>query len=121
MLAAAFITLIVLAPARAALVDGGEEDFTAVDFVEQAIGLLQGQPEMADLIEHRIADALEDDEVEGVDLVLVAEAQEAFEEGGASETLELLARSIDEEIGLPCTSRRWEEASRRPRERRVQS
>jgi len=33
MLAAAFITLIVLAPARAALVDGGEEDFTAVDFV----------------------------------------------------------------------------------------
>ena len=98
-LAAAFVALVVLAPAGAALADGGEEDFTAVDFVEQAIGLLQGQPEMEDLIEDRIADALEDDEVEGVDLALVAEAQEAFEGGNASETLELLARSIDEEIG----------------------
>jgi hypothetical protein len=98
-LAAVFVALIVLAPARAALADGGEEDFTAVDFVEQAIGLLQGQPEMDDLIEDRIADALEDDEVEGVDLALVAEAQEAFERGSASETLELLARSIGEEIG----------------------
>jgi hypothetical protein len=99
MLAGAFVAVMVLAPARAALADGGEEDFTAKDFVEQAIGLLQGQPEMVDLIEDRIGDALEDDEVEGVDLALVAEAQDAFEQDRASETLELLARSIGEEVG----------------------
>lgn len=98
-LAGAFVAAMVLAPARAALADGGEEDFTARDFVEQAIGLLQGQPEMEDLIGDRIRDALEDDEVEGVDLALVAQAQEAFAEGKASETIELLARSIGEEVG----------------------
>ena len=100
-LAAAFVAVIVLAPARAALADGGEEDFTATDFVEQAIGLLQGQPDMVDLIEDRLRDALEDDEVEGVDLALVAQAQEAFAEGNGGETLELLARSIGEEVGPP--------------------
>lgn len=98
-LAGAFVAVMVLAPARAALADGGEEDFTARDFVEQAIGLLQGQPEMEDLIGDRIRDALEDHEVEGVDLALVAQAQEAFEEGRANETIELLARSIGEEVG----------------------
>lgn len=98
-LAGAFVAVVVLAPARGALADGGEEDFTARDFVEQAIGLLQGQPEMEDLIGDRIRDALEDDEVEGVDLALVAQAQEAFEEGRANETIELLARSIGEEVG----------------------
>jgi hypothetical protein len=98
-LGATFVAVMVLTPARAALADGGEEDFAARDLVEQAIGLLQGQPEMEDLIGDRIADALEDDEVEGVDLALVAEAQEAFEEGRASETIELLARSIGEEVG----------------------
>lgn len=98
-LAGAFVAVMVLVPARAALADGGEEDFTARDFVEQAIGLLQGQPEMEDLIGDRIRDALEDDEVEGVDLALVAQAQEAFEGGRTSETLELLARSIGEEVG----------------------
>ena len=98
-LSGAFVALVVLVPARAALADGGEEDFTAADFVEQAIGLLQGQPDMDDLIADRIGDALEDDEVEGVDLALVAQAEEAFDEGRAGDTLELLARSIGEEVG----------------------
>ncbi len=98
-LVAASVAVMVFAPAGAALADGGGEDFTAADFVEQAIGLLQGQPEMADLIEDRIGDALEDDEVEGVDLALVARAQEAFAEGSTARTLELLARSIGEEVG----------------------
>lgn len=99
MLAAALGAVVLLVP-PAALADGGEgEDFTARDFVEQAIGLLQGQPDMDELIEDRIADALEDDEVEGVDLALVAEAQEAFDDGAASQALELLAGSIGEEVG----------------------
>ena len=97
-LAAALGAVVFLVPASA-LADGGEVDFTARDFVEQAIGLLQGQPDMTDLIEDRIGDAHEDDEVEGVDLALVAEAQEAFEDGAASQTLELLAESIGEEVG----------------------
>ena len=98
-IAASLVTVMLLATARAALADGGEEDFTATDLVEQAIGLLQGQPDMVDLIEDRIVDAQEDDEAGGVDLALVAEAQDAFEEGRTSETLELLARSIGEEVG----------------------
>ena len=98
-LMAASVAIVVLAPAGAALADGGGEDFTAADFVEQAIGLLQGQPDMVDLIEDRIGDALVDDEVEGVDLALVAQAQKAFGEGSMAQTLELLARSIDEKVG----------------------
>ena len=47
----------------------------------------------------RIADALAGDEIEGVDHDLVAQAQKAFAEGRASQTLELLARSIGEEVG----------------------
>lgn len=99
LLVAASAAVLVLAAAGAALADGGDEDFTAKDFVEQAIGLLQGQPDMVDLIEDRIGDALGDDEVEGVDLALVAQAKEAFVQGRSGETLELLARSIGEEIG----------------------
>lgn len=93
------IVLMVLVPSAAALADGGDEDFTAADFVEQAIGLLQGQPEMRDLIADRISDALEDDEVEGVDLKLVAEAQMAFQQNETRQTLELLARSIGVKVG----------------------
>jgi len=96
-LAALLLAVVVLAPAGAALADGGEEDFTAKDFVEQAIGLLRGQPDLTELIEDRIADALEDDEVEGVDLELVGQAQGAFEAGRLAETRELLERSIGAE------------------------
>jgi hypothetical protein len=97
MLAVLAVAVLVLGPASAALADGGGEDFTATQFVEQAIGLLRGQPDMMDLIEDRITDALEDDEPEGVDLELVEQARQAFEAGDLDETRELLARSIGEE------------------------
>lgn len=83
-------------PAVTARADGGE-DVTAGEFVEQAIGLLRGQPDQVDLIEDRIADALEDDETEGVDLALVEEAGVAFDERRLQDALELLQRSIGEE------------------------
>jgi hypothetical protein len=86
-----------LAPAQRAIADGGEEDFTARDFVEQAIGLLRGQPELTELIDDRMVDAVEDDEVDGVDLEQVALAQDAFAAGRLDETRELLERSIGEE------------------------
>jgi len=85
---------LMLTPAGTAVADGGGEDFTATDFVEQAIGLLRGQPDMTDLIEDRITDALEDDETDGVDLELVSQAQESFEAGDLDATRELLERSI---------------------------
>ena len=94
---AAVLFLAVLAPGTRAIADGGEEDFTARDFVEQAIGLLRGQPELTELIDDRIVDAVGDDEAEGVDLELVGQAQEAFAAGRLDETRELLERSIGEE------------------------
>ncbi len=97
MLAALAAAVLVLFPTSAARADGGEEDFTARDFVEQAIGLLRGQPDMTDLIEDRITDALEDDETEGVDLELVEQARQAFDAGDLDATRELLERSIGEE------------------------
>lgn len=96
-LATLAVAALVLAPASAVLADGGGEDFTAGDFVEQTIGLLRGQPDMTDLMGDRIADALEDDETQGVDLNLVGQAQQAFEAGDLAETRELLERSIGEE------------------------
>lgn len=97
LVAAGMIALLLLVPAGTARADGGEEDVTAFEFVEQAIGLLRGQPEQADLIEDRIEDALEDDETEGVDLALVEEAAVAFDDGRLQDALELLQRSIGEE------------------------
>lgn len=97
MLAAIAAAVLVLVPTSLAMADGGEEDFTARDFIEQAIGLLRGQPDMTDLIEDRITDALEDDEVEGVDLELVERSQQAFDAGDLDATRELLERSIGEE------------------------
>lgn len=97
MLAALAAAVLVLVPTSLAMADGGEEDFTARDFIEQAIGLLRGQPDMTDLIEDRITDALEDDELEGVDLELVERSQQAFDAGDLDATRELLERSIGEE------------------------
>lgn len=97
LLAALAAAALVLAPVSAAMADGGGEDFTAKQFVEQAIGLLRGQPDMTDLIEDRITDALEDDEPEGVDLQLVEQARQAFGAGDLDATRELLERSIGEE------------------------
>lgn len=97
MLAALAAAVLVLVPTSLAMADGGEEDFTARDFIEQAIGLLRGQPDMTDLIEDRITDALEDDELEGVDLELVEQSQQAFDAGDLDATRELLERSIGEE------------------------
>lgn len=97
MLAALALAVLVLVPTSLAMADGGEEDFTARDFIEQAIGLLRGQPDMTDLIEDRITDALEDDEPEGVDLELVERSQQAFDAGDLDATRELLERSIGEE------------------------
>lgn len=86
--------LAVLLPSSAAMAHEGEEELPAKTLVEQAIALLRGQPEQADAIEDKIADALEAEDSEGVDLGLVRQAGEAFELGRLHEAWDLLAESI---------------------------
>ena len=87
------LAALLIAPA-AAVADGGNEDLTAKTLIEQAIGLLRSQPDRLELIEDKIADAIEDDETEGVDLALVRQALEEFEAGRLHEAQDLLEQSI---------------------------
>lgn len=99
---AALVGLLVLVPAGAALAhEGEEEDLTAKDLVQQAIGILEEQPGMTGEVEDKISEALADDETEGVDLGIVEQAKQALEAGRVSETLDLLARSIGTQVGQP--------------------
>ena len=71
----------------------GEEAIPAIDSFATAMALLQVQPDMTDLIEDKIADGLESDDVEGVDLDAARQAQEAFEAGDAAQALDLIAQA----------------------------
>lgn len=98
---AVVIGLLVVIPAGPAMAHGDEEgDVTAKELVEQAIAILQSQPDEMGPIDERLAGALEDDEVEGVDLDLVRQAQASFDAGDVAKTLGLLARAI----GVPPES-----------------
>jgi hypothetical protein len=85
---------ILLIPARAALGHEGEEEVPARKLVQQAIALLRGQPEQADAIEDKIADALAAEDAKGVDLDLVEQASRAFEAGRLHEAQDLLEEAI---------------------------
>ncbi len=92
---AALVGLLVLVPAGAAMAHEGEGgDVTAKELVQQAIAILQSQPDEMGPIDDRLADALTDDEVEGVDLEFVRQAQASFDAGDVAQTLALLARAI---------------------------
>ena len=78
-------------PARA---HEGEEDVPAKEFVDEAIALIATQPEQMDAIEDEIADALESEDLKGVDVELLEQAQAAFEDGEMDATLLLLERSV---------------------------
>lgn len=78
-------------PARA---HEGEEDVPAKEFVDEAIALIATQPEQMDAIEDEIADALESEDLKGVDVELLEQAQAAFEDGDMDATLLLLERSV---------------------------
>lgn len=58
-----------------------------------AMSLLQVQPDMTDMIEDKLTDGLEADDVEGVDLDLAAQAKEAFEAGNDAQALDLLVQA----------------------------
>ena len=71
----------------------GEEAVPAIDSFTTAMALLQVQPDMTEMIEDQIADGLESDDVEGVDLDAARLAQEAFEAGNEAQALDLLAQA----------------------------
>ena len=88
--------LAILSVAGPALAHGGEGDVPAKTFVEQAIAIIRSQPDQVAAIEDKIADALEAEDTEGVDLELVTHAQHAFETGD----LALTEQNLELAIGL---------------------
>ena len=72
----------------------GEEDIPAKTLVEKAIAIIATQPEQMDAIEDKIADAIEAEDVDGVDVDLLEQAEAAFEDGDMDATLLLLERSV---------------------------
>ena len=85
------IALILAGPARAD--EPGESDESA-QLVRQAIALIVNTPGDMEGIEDKIVDAQEAPNQEGVDLALVAAAEEAFEREDMHEVRVLLERSI---------------------------
>lgn len=75
---------------------GGGEEGSARSLVQQAVVLLEAQPEMGELIADKIHDALDASDTQGVDLALVEQADEAYDAGNVEETIVLLDRAIGE-------------------------
>lgn len=75
--------------------EGGEEG-SARSLVQQALALLEAQPEMGELIADKIHDALDASDTQGVDLTLVEQADEAYDAGNVEEAIALLDRAIGE-------------------------
>ena len=71
----------------------GEEEVPAMENLAIAMALLQIHPDMTDMIEDKLTDGLEADDVEGVDLDLAGQAKEAFEAGNDADALDLLAQA----------------------------
>lgn len=79
----------------------GEEDVGAIDNVQEAIALIRSQPELMDLIEDRIGDAIESEDADGVDIAKVEEAEKTFEDGDMIQTELLLEQAIGACPGQP--------------------
>ena len=90
-----------LALAAPALADEGEEDVPALGLVQQAIAIIRSQPELTDQIEDKIADAIDAEDQEGVDIAKVEEAQTSFEAGDMEQTELLLEQAIGACPGQP--------------------
>ncbi len=86
-------TLWVLIWAGPAWAHGGEEEIPAMENLAIAMSLLQVQPDMTDMIEDKLTDGLESEDVAGVDLDLASKAKEAFEAGNDAQALDLLVQA----------------------------
>jgi len=101
LLVAAAVSGLILAPTAPALAHEGEGEVPALELAQQAIAIIRSQPELMDEIEDRIADAIESEDPEGVDITKVEEAQEAFEGGDMVQTELLLEQAIGACPGQP--------------------
>jgi hypothetical protein len=88
------VVLGLLALAGPAAADEPGESDESTQLVREAIALIVNTPGDMEGIEDKIVDALEAPNQEGVDLDLVAEAEEAFEREDMHEVRALLERSI---------------------------
>src|SRR3546814_16863130 len=86
--------LAVLTVGGPAAADGPGESDESAQLVREAIALIVNTPGDMEGIEDKIVDAQEAPTQEGVDLALVAEAEEAFERAAMHEVRALLARSL---------------------------
>ncbi len=86
------LLLLLLAPAAHA--HEAEEEVPARALVRQAIALIRTQPEQVEAILDKMADALQAEDTEGVDLALVERAQAAFRAGDLHRAQDLLEEAI---------------------------
>lgn len=96
--AAIGLALVLGAPA---LAHEGEEEVPARDLTQQAVAIIRSQPDLMDEIDDKIADAIESEDAEGVDIAKVEQAQEAFEEGDMAQTELLLEQALGACPGEP--------------------
>lgn len=89
-----FLGLWTVVLSAAALAHEKDKDVPARTLILQAIALLRGQPDQVAAIEDKMHDAFEADDTEGVDLDLVRQADEAFEEGDLHRAWDLLEMAI---------------------------
>ena len=75
--------------------EGDEEP--AKTLIQEGIALLRGQPDQREAVMDKMHDALEAEDTDGVDLELVEQADEAFEEGRVHEAWDLLEEAIGAE------------------------
>ncbi|HEX9410693.1 MAG TPA: hypothetical protein VF986_03235 [Actinomycetota bacterium] len=102
--AAGAVLLVLLVQSTGALAHEGEQEVPAKTLVQEAIAIIEGQPDRTDAINDKIGDALEAKDTEGVDLDLVQQAQAAFEAGDMQKTLLLLEQSVGARPGEPVVS-----------------
>lgn len=90
LIAAAAWLMLMVGPAWA---HAGEANVPAKESLATAMSLLQVQPDMTEMIADKIKDGLDSSDTSGVDLNLVAQAQQAFEAGNNADALALLAQA----------------------------
>lgn len=93
LLLAALTTTVVVGAMPAAADEPGESTI-AHHLVREAIALIVNTPEDMDAVREKVADALEVEDQEGVDIALVRQADEALAAGDMHEARALLERSI---------------------------
>jgi hypothetical protein len=97
------VTISVFAFAGPAWAHAGEEEEPAAVRIEEGIAIIATQPNQMDAIDDKIGDALDSEDQDGVDVVVLKKAQAAFEDGDLDSTLVLLEGSLGVQPGQLMT------------------